>query len=320
MAEQKKKTRGATPAAAPRSRQPEEPDDLEVPEYRRRSRPVRVRRRRWDRFTGLLSRLSLRGILRMLAVVAVILLVRYLVLGGTTFRLASSDQIGITGAEQVPREQVLDCFASDLGRNIFYISLHQRRQQIESIPWVRSASVLRLWPGQIEVRLTERKPVAFAREGSSIGLVDAQGVLLAPPRTAHYNFAVLTGLAGTHPVSGSPAMVEARARQVGLYLLMKRALDRNGSHHSTEFSEIDLRDPSDLRTTLTLNGDPTAIVIHFGHEHFLARYQLLAAHLKEWQASFTHLTSIDLRYDGQAIINTGAGTAGVDVPGVSPAE
>jgi cell division protein FtsQ len=250
-------------------------------------------------------------------VLVVLLAAHRLVFGGSLFVLSGSDQIAVTGGQHVSADDVISCFAADLGRNIFYIPLHQRRLAIEQVPWVAHAAVLRLWPNGIQVRLTERVPVAFARVGTGIELVDAQGVLLPRPRTGAYNFPVLTDLAGTAPVSDSAVDVQQRERQVALYLAMKKELDAGGTHHSNDFSEIDLHDPTDLQTTIQLTGDPDAVVVHFGHEHFLDRYRLLTAHIQQWQSSFAHLTSIDLRYDGQAIINTG-GTPGTG-SGVSAA-
>lgn len=312
MAEETKRPRRAGAASRSRAMQKSdteiEADGTEVSEYRRRSRPVRVRRRRWDWLLALLRRLTPRRLAVLASLLVILFAAHRLVFGGSLFVLSSSDHVLVSGSQHVSADDVTSCFAADLGRNIFYIPLHQRRLAIEQIPWVAHAAVLRLWPDEIQVRLKERVPVAFARIGTGIELVDADGVLLPRPRIGSYNFPVLTDLAGTAPVSDSAADVQRRARQVALYLAMKKELDAGGAHHSNEFSEIDLHDPNDLQTTLQLNGDPDAVVVHFGHEHFLDRYQLLRAHIQQWQTSFAHLTSIDLRYDGQAIINTGGGT------------
>lgn len=315
MAEEKKRARrtpdGESRPRAGRNPDPEgDADGTEVAEYRRRSRPVRVRRRRWDWLLALLRRLTPRRVAVLGIVLGILLAAHRLVFGGPLFVLSSSDQITVSGGQHVSAGDVISCFAVDLGRNIFYIPLHQRRLAIEQIPWVAHATVLRLWPNALQVRLTERVPVAFARVGTGVELVDAHGVLLPRPPAGSYNFPVLTDLAGTDPASDSDQDVQQRVRQVAVYLAMKNDLDAGGAHHSNEFSEIDLHDPSDLQTTIQLNGDPDAVVVHFGHEHFLDRYRLLTAHIQQWQASFAHLASVDLRYDGQAIINTGGGTPG----------
>ena len=92
------------------------------------------------------------------------------------FRVESSDDIEIAGLQNVTRAQVMEVMGGDIGRNIFFVPLAQRKAQLEQIPWVESASVMRFVPNRIcEVQIHERTPVAFARVGSKILLIDACG-------------------------------------------------------------------------------------------------------------------------------------------------
>ena len=68
------------------------------------------------------------------------------------FRLDSSDNITISGMNNVARSQILDVMASDIDRNIFFVPLEQRKKQLEQIPWVQSAAVMRLLPESPEDR------------------------------------------------------------------------------------------------------------------------------------------------------------------------
>ena len=78
----------------------------------------------------------------------------------------------------------------DIGRNIFFVPLAQRKLQLEQIPWVESASVMRFVPNRLRIEIHERTPVAFARIGSHISLIDAGGTLmeLAPGSKRKYSF------------------------------------------------------------------------------------------------------------------------------------
>ena len=84
-----------------------------------------------------------------------------------------------------------------------FCSSDERRRQLEQIPWIEHATVMRLLPDQIRVAVVERQPVAFTRHGQQIGLVDANGVLLTmPPATMaehHYSFPVVTGIDPRRP-------------------------------------------------------------------------------------------------------------------------
>jgi len=62
------------------------------------------------------------------------------------FRVESSDDIDIGGLQNVTRAQVMEVMGGDIGRNIFFVPLAQRKTQLEQIPWVESASVMRFVP------------------------------------------------------------------------------------------------------------------------------------------------------------------------------
>ena len=53
--------------------------------------------------------------------------------------------------------------------------MEQRRAQLEAMPWVEHATVMRLLPNRLRVEVVERVPVAFVRQGGTIGLVPMQG-------------------------------------------------------------------------------------------------------------------------------------------------
>ena len=91
------------------------------------------------------------------------------------FRVESSDDIEIAGLQNVSRSQVMEVMGGDIGRNIFFVPLSQRQTQLQQIPWVESASVMRFVPNRLKIEIHERTPVAFARVGSRIQLTDAGG-------------------------------------------------------------------------------------------------------------------------------------------------
>ena len=99
------------------------------------------------------------------------------------FDIPSSRAIEIDGNSHVTRSQMLSVFGEDVDRNIFSVPMEQRRAQLEQMPWVAHATVMRLLPNRIRVQVVERVPVAFVREGSRIGLVDADGVYWISLRT-----------------------------------------------------------------------------------------------------------------------------------------
>ena len=53
-----------------------------------------------------------------------------------------------------------------MGRSVYLIPLDERRATLRTVDWVKDASVARVWPNRVVVRVAERKPVAFVTLGS----------------------------------------------------------------------------------------------------------------------------------------------------------
>jgi cell division protein FtsQ len=210
------------------------------------------------------------------------------------FRVESSDDIDISGLQNVTRAQVMEVMGGDIGRNIFFVPLAQRKAQLEQIPWVESASVMRFVPNRLKVEVHERTPVAFARVGTKIMLTDAAGTLMDLPGRKKYSFPVIVGMNNGEPPS-------TRAARMKIYNDVVSQLDAGGARYSQELSEIDLSDPDDVK--VMANHHAGEVLVHLGSSSYLERYKIYVTHLQEWQQQFDKLESVDLRYDRQIIVN-----------------
>jgi cell division protein FtsQ len=215
------------------------------------------------------------------------------------FRISSSDNVEITGVHNASRSHVMEIAGADIGRNIFYVPLEERQRQLEKIPWVESATVMRLLPNRVAVDIKERTPVAFVEIGPRISLIDANGVVMGMPADRHskYSFPVIHGISDTEPLS-------SRAAAMKIYNHMAEELDSggaDGARYTRQLSEVDLSDPEDVKVLADEGGG--ALLIHLGSSNFLDRYKLYLAHIAEWRRQFPDLQSVDLRYDGQIIVN-----------------
>jgi cell division protein FtsQ len=211
------------------------------------------------------------------------------------FRVASSDDIEIAGLQNVPRSQVMEVMGADIGRNIFFIPLAQQKKQLEQIPWVESASVMRFVPNHLRIEIQERTPVAFAHVASKVMLIDAAGTLMdLPGSKKRYSFPVILGMNPNEPMS-------TRAPRMKIYNDLVGQLDSDGGHYSQALSEVDISDPDDVKV---LANDPDgAVLVHLGAADYLARYKVYVGHVREWRQQFTRLESVDLRYERQIVVN-----------------
>ena len=219
------------------------------------------------------------------------------------FRIAGAGNIAVSGLTEVSRAEMLPVFGEDIGRNIFFVPLSERRKQLEQLPWVERATVMRLLPDQIRVSVVERRPVAFVRLGQQIGLVDASGVLLTMPAAMmaqrHYSFPVVTGFDAHDSLS-------SRKARMAVYQRLLAELDSNGQRLSEQISEIDLTDLADAKVLMPEQGGD--ILAHFGEDQFLERYQRYKAHIGEWRQQYPKLAAVDLRYEQKVVLEMAAGT------------
>ena len=260
---------------------------------------------------------------------------RSMVLHDPRLILASSSSIQATqsagdgGNSHLTRAQLLSIFGGDVDRNILTVPLTLRRAELESLPWVEHATVMRLLPNRLRVSVVERTPVAFVRQGGHIGLVDANGVLLemSPdvPADQHYSFPVVTGITADDPLS-------TREARMKLYARFTADLDSgpvtNGGKLSSGLSEVDLSSPEDVMALIPVNGSD--ILVHLGDDDFLARYLRFQKNIADWKAGHPNLASVDMRYDREAVLEmkpgksveaaTPATSAAADVPSAATAK
>jgi len=281
------------------------PEDGEAPSGRRQ-RGVQLRFR-WGLPKTKWSRIAAGAALAMLAGLCfgALLLVRDSVMHDPRFFIQSASSIEIQGNVHLTRDELVNIFGEDVERNIFYVSLPQRRAQLQQLPWVENATVMRLLPNRLRVSIVERTPVAFVRQGGRIGLVDASGVLLDLPQhgqgDAHYSFPVVTGILASDPAS-------TRAARMKLFEQFTHDLDSSGEHISEKLSEVDLSDPEDVKALIPDDGKD--VLVHFGDTNFLDRYHKFEEHLAEWRTQYPALSSVDMRYERQVVLEMQPGAAG----------
>ena len=273
------------------------PEDEEDAPGKRRSQGIRLRFRwglpasKWGRIAAGFGLVVLAGLC-----FGALLLVRDSVMHDPRFFIQSASSIEIQGNVHLTRDELINIFGEDVERNIFYVSLAQRRAELQQLPWVEHATVMRLLPNRLRVSIVERTPVAFVRQGSQIGLVDASGVLLDMPThgDAHYSFPVVTGIVASDPLS-------TRAARMKIFEQFTSDLDSSGEKISEKLSEVDLSNPEDVKAVIPDNGKD--VLVHFGDTDFLNRYRKFEEHLQEWRTQYPNLASVDMRYERQVVLD-----------------
>jgi cell division protein FtsQ len=281
----------------------------EEPKYLRRQKPLEIKRRKFGRKAWrTYIDIALWGALGLAACGAAYALGHFL-LASPEMALIHPEQVSIAGNRYADRASILEVFAPDRGRSVLRIPLAERKRDIEAIPWVEQAVVRRSLPNRIQVEIVERTPVAFLRNGSDLALLDGHGVILEGPIAGDFHFPVVTGI-------DSSMSVDNRERRMQLFAGFTQQIQSAHAGALEAISEVDLADDHDVRATITglsgaFDGASTdagirldaPVLVHFGDGDFAAKYQTLIENVGQWRATTGHIQSIDLRFNGEAVVN-----------------
>jgi cell division protein FtsQ len=236
-----------------------------------------------------------------LALIGVVLIVvmytgreiRRFVRSDPRFTLAGPNDRGagltMEGVVHASRSRVLATFSPDFGRSVFQSPIDERRRRLLAIDWVEDASIARIWPNRMAVRIKERKPVAFINlpgtgRGSRVLLIDAEGVLLEPPPQSHFAFPVLSGVTEQHTEPERRQRVQA----------MLRLLDDLGPL-GKDISEVNAAAPENLAIVTQVEG--TELELALGNRNFSQRVQNFLEHSPEIRRHSGNSRAFDLRLD-----------------------
>lgn len=146
---------------------------------------------------------------RRLLVVLVVLAVALGAAGVTRSSLLDVDHVFVRGEVRTSAAAIRRASGIGRGNAMIWIDTGAAARRIEGLPWVRSAAVVRTWPGTIKITVLERQPVAIAGSGRGAALVDAQGYVLGPdhPLAALPTIASAPGEPGTRLGPGARSLV-----------------------------------------------------------------------------------------------------------------
>jgi cell division protein FtsQ len=188
----------------------------------------------------------------------------------------------IAGATHASRHQLEMVFAEDSGRSVYLLPMSDRRTSLRAVSWVRDASIERMWPNRVVVRIAERAPVAFvALAPSHFGLIDEDGVIL-PPAPDRFTLPVLGGVHASDPI-------EERRKRVHRMLRLTHDLGNNAS----KISQVDASDPDNLKITQPWDGHVLTLLM--GDHDFAQRYANFVRSYPEIKRSVPGAATIDLR-------------------------
>jgi cell division protein FtsQ len=203
-----------------------------------------------------------------------------------------SPNLIIEGVHYASPSQIRHVFAEDFGLSLYLCPIQKRRQQLLAIDWVEEASVSKIWPNTLKIRVRERSPVAFVhlppsrKDGlSQFALIDRDGYVLRPRVASKFTLPVITGIRESEPI-------EMRRSQVRRVLgLLKDIGSQAGA-----VSEVDASDPDDLVVAERVDNGVVNLMI--GDDNYSKRLSNFVNSYGAIRAKRPNAKTFDLRVDG----------------------
>jgi cell division protein FtsQ len=292
----------------------------EEPKYLRRQKPLEIKRRKFGKKAWKTYLRVAFGAAAVAGGVGIAYMVGHFLLASQEMALIHPEQIQIAQNRYVSPASVREIFRVDRGHSVLRIPLNERRRQIETLPWVEQASVLRALPNTIKVEITERTPIAFLRDGSDLALVDVHGVILDRPVKGNFHFPVITGISSDMPI-------DDRELRMQLFASFSQQVESARGGAMDQVSEVDLTEAKDLVARITglqsgsanshasgaansatgsaseWNHTDAPILIHFGDSDFENKFLTVLNDIGQWRAGAGSVESVDLRFNGEAVVN-----------------
>jgi cell division protein FtsQ len=136
------------------------------------------------------------------------------VIQGTGLLGLTVADIRVEGRETTDRETILAALAVGLGTPILAANPTRAKEQLEALPWVRTAVIERRLPDTLYVRLVERKPLALWQRGGKLDLIDREGAVI--PMARLDRFAKLPMVVGEGAASRAAELLEMLASEPDL--------------------------------------------------------------------------------------------------------
>jgi len=202
---------------------------------------------------------------------------------------ADDSSLQIIGAAHASRPAIEKIFADDEGVSVYLIPLSARRDALREIAWIREASVARVWPNRVIVRVKERIPVAFVRlNNSRFGLIDGEGVIL-PSAIDRFTLPVLAGVRAADPVV---------KRREGVQRMLRLTAELGDA--TANISEVDVSDGDNLKVTQPYDGRSLTLLL--GDRNFEARYKNFVSHYAQIQQRLPGAAVLDLRLEDRITV------------------
>lgn len=117
-------------------------------------------------------------------------------------------EVHLIGARRTPPQTVLTTLGFHLGQSIFGADIHEARERLLGLEWIKTADVRRRYPDEITVSVTEKQPFALWRDAQGrIWVIERSGALITD--RGYQEFLKLPHFIGTGAPEAAAEIVDA---------------------------------------------------------------------------------------------------------------
>jgi cell division protein FtsQ len=127
--------------------------------------------------------------------------------------------IELAGVVHTPRAALDHATRPYIGLNLFQIDIARVQGDLGGLGWVRRIDIEKKLPDTLRIKITERKPVALARNGDTLRYVDEEGLPFAEltPSVGDEDLPVITDAVGPELTRTVALLRDLRTRDRELY-------------------------------------------------------------------------------------------------------
>jgi cell division septal protein FtsQ len=208
--------------------------------------------------------------------------------------LLTVKHITVSGNSRLSMQEIEALLDGIRSERILNVDFEAYRKRVLDSPWVAEVSIRRVLPSTVELRVVERVPMAIARLGPQLYLVDSAGVIMDEfgPQYREFDLPIVDGL-----VAASRAGPVTDADRVHLTGRFVAALESRPDLRK-RVSQLDVSNARDL--VAILDNGPEAL--HLGDARFVERLTTYFEISQTLHDQFSELDYVDLRFDERVYV------------------
>ena len=212
-------------------------------------------------------------------------------------RMLTVQHVRVRGNVRLSEGDVQSLVDGIRGENIFRVDFEPYRQRVLDSPWVSSVAMSRVLPSTIDLRVTERTPMAVARVGQQLLLVDDAGVIIDEYGAAYrdLDLPIVDGLVSS-PAGKGPLVDHERVAVTAAFLTA--LTDRPDL--SQRLSQVDVTNAHDI--IVMFDHDP--VWLHLGEDRFVERLNRYLELVPTLQERFVDIDYVDLRFGERVFVRS----------------